>query len=58
MDRMRSAVVLTCISMIGAGANVHKELAHATSLQPSSRTMYGGGALPNALLVKSLYIQA
>lgn len=55
---MRSAAVLTCNSVIGGGGSVRKESAHVASLQPACRTMYGGGALPNELLIKCLYTRA
>ena len=40
----------------GAGVSVYKESVHAASLQTPCRTAYGGRPLPNALLIKFLYL--
>lgn len=58
VDRVGNAMVLTCNNMIWAGANIHKELARAASLQTACRTTCGDVALPNTLLIKPLYTQA
>lgn len=58
MVRVGNAAVLTCNDVICTGASADKESARAASLQPACQTMYDGGTLPNAFLIKSLYTQA